>query len=329
LAELLKALRRLGDPQHVLLAYEAGPCGFALARRLIAAGWRCQVIAVSKMPVRPGERIKTDRRDALTLAGYLRAGELTPVIIPDAGDEAIRDLCRAREDAVRARLKVRQQLKAMLLRYGLRYPGKTSWGPTHERYLSEIAFEYPAQQIAWAEYRSAIRDAHERVERITAALREQIEHWRFGPAVRALMCFKGIDLVVAVTLVAEIGDLHRFEHPRQLMAYLGLVPSEHSSGQARARGSITKTGNSHARRVLIEAAWCYRSSARMSRTVSDRNRDQPKAVRDVAWRAQLRLCGRYRRLSARGMNSNKVCVAIARELAGSVWEAARHVQPAH
>lgn len=329
LAELLKALRRLGEPEHMLLAYEAGACGFALARKLIAAGWRCQVIAASKVPRKPGERIKTDRRDALALAGYLRAGELTPVVIPDAGDEAIRDLSRAREDAVRARLKARQQLKAMLLRHGLRYPGKTSWGPAHERYLSEIAFEHPAQQIAWAEYRSAIGEAHERVLRITESLREQLEHWRFGPAVRALMCFKGIDLVVAVTLVAEIGDLHRFEHPRQLMAYLGLVPSEHSSSDSRVRGSITKTGNSHARRALIEAAWCYRSSARMSRPVSDRNRGQPKPVRDVAWRAQLRLCGRYRRLAARGMNSNKVCVAVARELAGFVWEAARHVQPAH
>ncbi len=329
LPELLKALRRLGEPGQVLLAYEAGPCGFALARRLAAAGWRCQVIAVSKMPVRPGARIKTDRRDALTLAGYLRAGELTPVVVPDAGDEAIRDLSRAREDAVRARLKVRQQIKAMLLRHGMRYPGKTSWGPAHERYLSEIAFEHAAQQIAWAEYRSAIADAHERVLRITAALREQIEHWRFGAAVRALMCFKGIDLVAAVTLIAELGDLHRFEHPKQLMAYLGLVPSEHSSGQSRARGSITKTGNTHARWVLVEAAWSYRHSARMSRPVSDRNRGQPKPVRDIAWRAQLRLCERYRRLSARGMHSNKICVAVARELAGFVWEAARHAQPAH
>jgi len=328
LSELLKALRKLGDPEHTLLAYEAGPSGFALARKLIAAGLRCQVIAVSKMPVRPGQRIKTDRRDAQTLAGYLRAGELTPVVIPDAGDEAIRDLSRTREDAVRARLKVRQQIKAMLLRHGMHYPGKTSWGPAHERYLAEIAFDHPAQQIAWAEYRSAIVDAHERVQRITAALRQQIEHWRFGPAVRALMCFKGIDLVVAVTLIAEIGDLHRFEHPKQLMAYLGLVPSEHSSGESRARGSITKTGNTHARRVLIEAAWCYRYSARMSRPVTDRNKGQPKPVRDVAWRAQLRLCERYRRLSARGMHSNKICVAVARELAGFIWEAARRMQPA-
>lgn len=327
LAELIKALSHLGKPANTLLAYEAGPSGFALARQLLAAGWRCQVIAVSKVPVRPGVRIKTDRRDAVTLAGYLRAGELTAVVIPDAADEAIRDLSRAREDAVRARLKVRQQINAMLLRHGQHYPGKTRWGPTHERYLSEIAWAHPAQQIAWAEYRSAMTDAHERVQRITAALREQAELWRFGPVVNALMCFKGIDFVAAVTLIAELGDLHRFEHPRQLMAYLGAVPSEHSSGESRARGSITKTGNSHARRVLVEAAWAYRNSARMSRPLADRNRDQPKAVREVAWRAQLRLCSRYRRLAARGMHSNKVCVAVARELAAFVWEAARCVKP--
>jgi len=299
LAELIEALSHLGEPADALLAYEAGPSGFALARQLLAAGWRCQVIAVSKVPVRPGVRLKTDRRDAVTLAGYLRAGELTAVVIPDADDEAIRDLSRAREDAVRARLKVRQQINAMLLRHGQHYPGKTRWGPSHER-----------------------------VQRITAALREQAGLWRFGPVVNAIMCLKGIDFVAAVTLIAELGDLHRFEHPKQLMAYLGAVPSEHSPGESRARGSITKTGNSHARRVLVEAAWAYRNSARMSRPVADRRRDQHKAVRDVAWRAQLRLCSRYRRLAARGMHSSKVCVAVARELAAFVREAARCVKPA-
>lgn len=324
--EVIKAVSHFGKPQHTLLAYEAGCCGFALARQLADAGWRCQVIAVSKVPVRPGQRIKTDRRDALTLAGYLRAGELTAVVIPDVRDEAIRDLARAREDAMRARLKARQHLNAMLLRHGRRFAGKTHWGPRHERYLSDITFAHPAQQIAWAEYRSAAKDADERVQRITAALREQAEHWRFGPVVQAIMCFKGIDFVAAVTLIAELGDLHRFEHPKQLMAYLGVVPSEHSSGESRSLGRITKTGNAHARRVLIEAAWAYRNSARMSRCITERNQDQPKAVREIAWRAQLRLCARTRRLTARGMHSNKVCVAVARELAAFVWEAARCVK---
>ena len=326
LQELLKILSHQGHPARTLIAYEAGPCGFALARQLARHGWQCQVIAVSKTPRKPGERIKTDRRDALALARYLRSGDLTPVVIPDPTDEALRDLSRASQDAVRARLKVRQQLKAMLLRHSKPFPGKSSWGATHERYLARVAFDHPAQQIAFAEYRSAVLEAHQRVERITAALREQLEHWRFGPVVRALMCFKGIDFIAAITIVAEIGDMHRFDHPRQLMAYLGLVPSEYSSGTSRTQGSITKTGNTHVRRMLIESAWSYRYSARLSRPVVERQLDQPKTVRDIAWRAQLRLCSRYRRLCGRGMHSNKICVAVARELSAFIWEAARHVQ---
>ncbi len=325
--ELLKLLSHVGSPTDTLLAYETGPNGFALARDLVRQGWRCQVIAVSKTPRKPGKRIKTDRRDALALASYLRSAELTPVTVPEERDEAIRDLSRAREDAVRARAKARQQLKAMLLRHGKRYPGKTSWGSTHERYLSRIAFQHPAQQIAWAEYRSAVLEGHERVERITAALREQVTTWRYASVVQALMCFKGIDFVAAVSLVAELGDLHRFAHPKQLMAYLGLVPSEYSSGNSRSQGGITKSGNGFVRRMLVEAAWSYRHSARMSRPVSERQQGQPRAVRDIAWRAQLRLCARYRRLAARGLHANKICVAVARELAAFLWEAGRQVQP--
>src|SRR5204863_3447343 len=231
LGQLLKALKSLGKPETMLVVYEAGPCGYGLARQLRARGYSCEVVAAGKIARRPGERIKTDRRDALSLARLARSGDLVKVRVPDERDEAMRDLSRAREDAVRARLKARQHIKAMLLRHGHRYPGKTSWGSTHERYLARIAFEHPAQQIAWAEYRSAMLEAHERVERITAALREQAMSWRYGSVVQALMCFKGIDFVAAVTLVAELGDLHRFEHPKNLMAYLGLVPSEYSSGQ--------------------------------------------------------------------------------------------------
>lgn len=228
-----------------------------------------------------------------------------------------------------ARQKARQHIKAMLLRHGLRYEGKTAWGPAHERYLAAVAFEHDAQRIAWAEYRAAASAAHERVERLEQALRSQAADGRFGPAVAALRCFKGIDFVAAVTLVAEIVDLHRFAHPKQLMAYLGLVPSEHSSGASRAQGSLTKTGNAHARRVLVESAWSYHHSARMSVELTRRNQGQPAAVRDIAWRAQLRLCARMRRLRARGVHENKACVAIARELVGFVWHAGRTVAPAH
>jgi transposase len=325
LAQLLKTLSHLGQPQQTLIAYEAGPCGYGLARQLCARGYRCQVIAVAKTPRKPGERVKTDRRDALMLARYLRAAELTPVVIPDARDEAIRDLSRAREDAVRARLKARQQLKAMLLRHGRRYAGKSSWTAAHERYLAELSFEHPAQDIAYAEYRSAVREAHDRAERITAALREQVITWRWQEVVRALMALRGVDFVAAVTLIAELGDLQRFEHPKRLMSYLGLVPSEYSTGESRVQGKITKTGNGHVRRILIESAWSYRLPARMSRELLVRNEGQPKAVRDTAWRAQLRLCSRFRRLQARGVHHNKTCTAIARELAGFIWDIARQV----
>lgn len=328
LAQLLKALSHLGQPRQTLIAYEAGPCGYGLARQLSARGYRCEVIAVAKMPRRPGERIKTDRRDALILAGYLRAAELTPVVIPDERDEAIRDLSRAREDAVRARLKARQQLKAMLLRHGHRYSGKSSWTAAHERYLAEVRFDHPAQDIAYAEYRSAVREAHERAERITAALRDQVASWRWCGVVSALMTLRGVEFVAAVTLIAELGDLARFAHPKRLMSYLGLVPSEYSTGESRVQGKITKTGNGHARRILIESAWAYRLSARMSRELLVRNEGQPKAVRDIAWRAQLRLCSRFRRLQARGLHHNKTCAAIARELAGFIWDIARQVPQA-
>jgi transposase len=306
LAELLKALKSLGKPETMLVVYEAGPCGYGLVRQLRLRGYNCEVIAASKIARRPGERIKTDRRDALTLAR----------------------LSRAREDAVRARLKARQQLKALLLRHGHRYGGKSSWTLAHERYLAEVSFAHPAQDIAFAEYRQAVREGHERVERVTQALRNQSEHWRLKPLVAALSSLRGIDFVAAVTLAAEIGDFRRFAHPCELMGFLGLVPSEYSTGDTRRQGDITKTGNGHARRVLVEAAWNYRFPARISRILQIRQEGQPKAVREIAWRAQLRLAHRYRRLSSRKLHPNKICVAIARELAGFLWDIARQVNVA-
>jgi transposase len=325
LAEVEKALSHLGAPRRLLIVYEAGPCGYGLARQLCANGYRCEVIAPTLIPRKPGDRIKTDRRDALGLAHFARAGELTPVEIPQEPDEAIRDLSRAREDAVRARLKTRQQLKAMLLRHGQRYAGKSSWTAAHERFLATLSFPHPAQNIAFVEYRTAVNEAHERVERLTAALREQVAQWRLQPVVAALMTLRGVDLIAAVTLIAELGDLKRFDHPKRLMAFLGLVPSEYSTGQTRSLGSITKAGNSHARRVLIEAAWAYRFPARVARELQVRSQAQPRVLREIAWRAQLRLCQRYRRLSARGMHQNKICTAIARELAGFLWDLAQQV----
>lgn len=325
LAVLLKALRSQGKPTSMRVVYEAGPCGYGLARQLRSRGIGCEVVAAGKMARRPAERIKTDRRDALTLARLARSGDLVTVRVPDERDEAMRDLSRTREDAVRARLKARQQLKALLLRHGHRYSGKSSWTQAHERYLASVSFAYPAQDIAFAEYRQAVREGHERVERITQALRAQCERWRMHPLVAALSSLRGIDFVAAVTLAAEIGDLGRFAHPTELMGFLGLVPSEYSTGNTRRQGHITKTGNGHARRVLVEAAWNYRFPARISRVLQVRQQAQPKAIRDIAWRAQLRLTHRYRRLSSRRLHPNKICVAIARELAGFIWDIGRRV----
>jgi transposase len=270
--------------------------------------------------------VKTDRRDALSLAALARAAQLTFVTVPDERDEAIRDLSRARIDAVRARLKARQQLKALLLRHDRHYTGKTSWTAAHERYLAkQVSFEHRAQEIAFVEYRRAINEAQERVVLLTQAMSQELERWRMRPLVRALMTLRAVDEISAISLVAELGELKRFAHPRDLMGYVGLVPSEYSSGEKRALGKITKTGNNQLRRLLIEAAWNYRYPARIGGRLQKRQEGQPAAVRDIAWRAQVRLTHRYRRLSARGLQHNKVCVAIARELAGFVWSIGQQV----
>ena len=273
------------------VVYEAGPTGYGLQRELARRGYQCQVIAPSLIPKRAGDRVKTDGRDGLRLAELSRAGELRAVWIPDPADEAIRDLARAREDAVNARTQARQQLKGFLLRHDVRYAGKTSWSKTYYRWLATLNFGLSGAQTAFTEYWQAVTAADERVARLTAALANSIEGWRFEPVVNALQALRGIDQISAIGLVAEIGDIGRFAHPRQLMAYLGLVPSEHSSGERVVRGSITKTGNAHARRLLTEAAWNYRFQPRIGRRAQRRAEDLPQTIRDVAWKAQLRLAG--------------------------------------
>jgi transposase len=318
-AKLLKVLARYGDPHWVHVVYEAGPTGYGLQRALARRGYPAQVIAPSLIPKRAGDRVKTDRRDSVRLAELARAGELRAVWIPDPADEAIRDLARAREDAVNARTQMRQQLKGFLLRHQLRYAGRSSWTKTYYRWLATLTFGPSGAQTAFTEYWQAVTAADERVARLTTALAQSIAGWRWESVVAALQALRGIDLISAIGLVAEIGDIGRFAHPRQLMAYLGLVPSESSSGERVSRGSITKTGNAHARRLLIEAAWNYRFPARIGARAQRRAEDLPQALRDVAWKAQLRLSSRFRRLRARGLHLNKVCIAVARELAGFVW----------
>jgi transposase len=318
-AKLIKLLARYGVPSQVQVVYEAGPTGYGLQRELTRRGYRCQVIAPSLIPKRAGDRVKTDRRDGLRLAELSRAGELRAIWIPDPADEAMRDLARAREDAVNARTQVRQQLKGFLLRHDVRYARKTSWSKTYYRWLATLNFGLSGAQTAFTEYWQAVTSADERVARLTHALAHSIEGWRFEPVVLALQALRGIDQISAIGLVAEIGDIERFAHPRQLMGYLGLVPSEHSSGERVARGSITKTGNAHARRLLTEAAWNYRFQARIGYRAQRRAENLPQVIRDLAWKAQLRLTGRFAKLRARGVQINKVCVAVARELAGFVW----------
>lgn len=329
LAALDKVLRKLrSDGRTLHVVYEAGPCGYAIYRHLTARRIACAVIAPSLTPKKSGDRVKTDRRDALSLARLHRAGELTTVYVPREDDEAMRDLSRAREDAKRAETRARQQLQALLLRHDIRYTGRTPWSAPHLRWLSKLKLPHPAQQIAFQEYVTAIDEAAQRVARLTTQIEALLPAWRMAPIVEALQAMRGVALITAVCMVAEVGDLTRFDNPRQLMAYLGLVPSEHSSGGRRHLGAITKAGNSHVRRMLVESAWAYRLPARVTPSIQKRQEKLPKPVRDIAWKAQLRLCARYRRLSGKGKTKQLIVTAIARELAAFMWAIAREVTPA-
>src|ERR671928_1981207 len=315
-----EAVRRLvtklvGKYGRLLFCYEAGPTGYGLQRQISALGHECAVIAPSLIPKRPGERVKTNRRDAITLARLYRAGELTRIWVPDPGHEAVRELVRAREAAMEDLRAKRQHLQSFLLRHGRIYTGRAAWTKAHTRWLCEQRFEHPAQHLVLAEYRQAIADAETRLERLTRQLAELVPSWSMAPVIAAYQALRGVAFLSAATFVAEIGDVRRFDSPRQLMAYLGLVPSESSTGERVRRGGITKTGNSRARRVLIEGAWTYRFRARMSRLLEERQSGLPKAVREIAWKAQLRLCGRYRRLMAKGKRQAVVTTAIARDFA--------------
>jgi transposase len=327
-ASVVRTVRKLESLGHPLLfVYEAGPCGFVIHRTLSARGHECWVVAPSNTPRRVSDRVKTDRRDCLKLCGLARAGELSPIYVPDAADEAMRDLVRAREDAVAVQRQVRHRLAALLLRNDIRYAGKSAWTQAHERWIARLSIPSAAQRIAFEEYVKAVGEASERVKRLTEALEEQLAHWRWQPLVAALQACRGIQRIHAVRIVAEIGDLSRFTHPRQLMAYLGMTPTEDSSGPRRRQGAITKAGNSSARRAFVEAAWAYQHHAAVSPIIARRQADLPKTAIDIAWKAQLRLCARFRKLHARGLNRNKIVVAVARELTGFVWAIAQTVHP--
>jgi transposase len=312
----------------LLFCYEAGPCGYVLYRQILACGHDCQVVAPSKIPKTPGERIKTDRRDALKLARLLRGGDLTAVWVPDQEQERMRDLSRARDDMKGQERKARQQLNAFLLRHGYHWPrGKSRWTPAHENWLAGLKMEHPWQQVVLEEYIGAERAAGERVAQLNDHLMRALPEWSLAPVVDSLIALRGVDKLAAIVLLAELGDISRFDSPKQLMGFLGLVPSEHSTGTRRRQGGITLTGNAHARRMLVESAWSYRFPARWTKHLKGKARNASAQAKQIAWKAQTRLCGRYRTLTRAGKNTKLVCVAIARELAGFIWDIVRHEMP--
>jgi transposase len=318
-----KLVKKLGPAERLECCYEAGPCGYGLQRQLTGLGAACRVVAPSLIPTRPGDRVKTDRRDAVKLARLLRSGELTSVWVPDAEHEALRDLSRAREAARDDRHRARQRLGKLLLRLGIAEPRETNrWTRQYSAWLAELKLEQPLQQLVLADAIEAVETGTARLKKLEGEVAKAATTGRHAPLIAALQSLRGVGVITAVTLVAELGDLGRFPTPRPLMGYLGLVPSEHSSGASQRRGRITRAGNSHVRHVLVQAAWHYRHPPKLTRALRKRQAGQPEAVTAAAWRAQERLSTRYRKLAGR-KGRQKAVIAVARELAGFVWALAR------
>ena len=305
--------------------YEAGPCGYWIYRLITSLGHCCYVVAPSLIPKKPGEKIKTDKRDALKLAKLLKSEDLTPIYVPEPEDEAVRDLSRAREVAMKDLKDAKYQLKALLLRNNINYRGTANWSQKHLRWLTELVLPHPAQHIVLQEFLHTINERISRLERLDNELTHHVHQWRYYPVVKAIQAMRGVRLLVATGVVAELGDLSRFDHPRKLMSYLGLVPSEHSSGGKRHIGAITKCGNGRARRLLVEGAHTYRYAANISTDMQKRQEGLPKDIIDIAWKAQLRLCKRYKKMIAKGKHYNLVVTAIAREMIAYIWAIAKEV----
>ena len=317
LRKALKSLVKKGEILHV--CYEAGPTGFGLCRKLRDAGIDCVVVAPSLVPGKVGDRVKTDRRDASKLAHFLRSGDLTSVYVPDEAVEAIRDLERARDDAKCAERVARHQLSKFLLRNDRHYAEGRAWTQKYMTWVRQQKFAYPAQQEVLADYLKAVEDQGERVEQLSQAMARLVEGTVLAPLARALQAFRGIDVVSGVTIAAEVGSLKRFPKPQQFMAFAGLVPSEDSTGTRRRQGSITRCGNGHLRRILVEAAWHYRHMPHLSQALRRRNQGVAEGVQRIAWKAQKRLHQRMYHLLQAGKNAQKAVIAMARELAGFIW----------
>ena len=321
-----KLVKKLAEKhQRLTFCYEAGPTGYGLYRQIKTLGHECIVVAPSLIPKKVGDRVKTNRRDALSLAKLLRAGELTAVWVSDEHHEAMRDLSRARGAAVEDLRGKRQQVSSFLLRQGLHYPGKKTWTKMHMAWLASQKLAHAEQRFVFEEMLLAVRQAQERVERLEQAIGAAVADWSLAEVVTALMAMRGIDLISATTFLAEIGDLSRFQTPRELMAYLGLVPSEASTGDTVRRGPITKTGNRRARRILVECSWSYQHAPRVGKKKLEKVAAAPSVVREIAWKAQCRLCARYRALIRKGKPKNVAVTAIAREFAGFIWAVSREV----
>jgi transposase len=317
---ILRFVKRVArETGGIRCCYEAGPCGFELHRALTAAGIACDVIAPSLIPRRAGDRIKTDRRDARQLAVLYRASALTAIHVPTAHEEAVRDLLRCREDIRTDLLRARHRLSKFLLRHGRRFTAKSTWSLRHHAWLRAQTWPLPALTQTHEAYLRAVDEAVARLRAIDTQLQELVTLEPLRTRVQRLRCFRGMDDITALTIAAELGDPRRFPSARGLMAYVGLIPSEHSSGSKRARGAITKTGNAHVRRVLVEAAWHYRHHPFIGKQLRRRQLGAPSAALIPAWRAQQRLYRRYQRLAARGKPKQHVVTAIARELTGFVW----------
>ena len=319
-AKLIKRLTKLeADVSRLRVCYEAGPTGFGLSRRLNKAGIKCVVIAPSLVPQQAGDRIKTDRRDARRLAHFLRSGDLTEVWVPDEQTEALRDLERSRDDAKNAERVARHQLDKFLLRNERVFPEGRSWTLRHSAWLRQQKFADPCKQCVMDDYLKAVEDATERVKRLSKDIERFVEQTALAPLVKALTSFRGISTLSAVVIAAEIGDLRRFQSARQFMSFVGLVVSERSSGKTIKRGPLTRTGNTHVRRILIEAAQHYRHRPVLSAAVRTRQQGVSQEVTDIAWKAQQRLCRRLTYLLEQNKPRNKAIAAVARELAGFVW----------
>lgn len=317
-----KLIKRLEPIATMRVCYEAGPTGYALYWQLVGLGVKCEVVAPTLVPVKAGDRVKTDRRDAEKLARGYRAGDLTPVWVPDAAHEALRDVVRAREAAKKDQLRAKHRLSKFLLRHGRRPPeGTKAWTGKYWSWVNSVRFDYAAQEATLLDYRTEVERSADRIERLEKAIDAAVQDApaQMKAVIDALQALRGVAKITATTLVTEVGNFSRFTRAKQLMGYGGLVPSEHSSGNSKRQGAITKTGNAHVRRVLLEAAWTYRHRPRMCGKHKQRQEGLSEEVKAISWKAQHRLHNRYWRLTSKGKVPGKAMTAVARELVGFIW----------